>query len=249
LYFRGKKVNVPTMDTSITYFALGKFFAFNFALPFSDQVTDLLGFVDLLSKGHVLWAIAALTWVFFPFVVELAIFLTKWITAVCNNDETFSPLKEFKKCFRLFPFVAPVRMLMRWYQLWWHRQGEYRDEYGRRYEVDTWVQKRKEKIEKIFQDAGSHGVKEAFLESFGQMVTQLVIITSSGHISYTQMASLPVSILALSFGASKAFFTIRSGEDKNPDPNIMMLLIVLGRTLSMMGMTLFLLVVLPTWEE
>ena len=59
------------------------------------------------------------------------------------------------------------------------------------------------------------------------MVTQLVIITSTGHISYTQMVSLPVSILALSFGASKAFFTIRSGDDKNPDPNLKMLLSVI----------------------
>ena len=97
LYFR-EKVSVSTMDTSISYFALGKFFTFNFALPSSDQVTDLVGFVDLLSHGHVYWAVVTLMWVFLPFLVELIIFLTNWITAA-RNKYTFSPLKVFKKCF------------------------------------------------------------------------------------------------------------------------------------------------------
>ena len=118
---------------------------------------------------------------------------------------------------------------MGWYQLWRNRKDPHADKFLfiNADEMKDRVQERNEKIEKIFQDAGSHGVKEAFLESFGQMVTQSVIITSSGHISYTQMFSLPVSILALSFGASKAFFTIRSGDDKNPDPNLKMLLSII----------------------
>ena len=193
-------------------------------LPFSDQVTDLVGFFDLLSQGHVYWAMVTLMWVFLPVVVEIVIFLTNWITT-----KTFSP-ENFKKCFLLFPFVAPGRMLKRWYQLWRNRKDP-REHWSwslaSEDERKDLVQKRNEKMEKIYQDAGSHGVKEAFLESFGQMVTQSVIITSSGHISYTQMVSLPVSILALSFGASKAFFTIRSGEDKNPDPNLKMLLSII----------------------
>ena len=68
---------------------------------------DLGWFFDLLSQGHVYWAMVTLMWVFLPFLVEIVIFLTNWITT-----KTFSPDKNFKKCFLLFPFVAPGDVLV-----------------------------------------------------------------------------------------------------------------------------------------
>ena len=192
------------MDTTFTNFDLGKIYGFNIGLPFSDQVTDVVGFFDLMIRGHVHWAMVTLMWVFLPFIVELLIVLTKWINAAWHK-KPFSSLEHLKKSFLQFPFVAPLWMLQRWYQLWWNRQSDYQYKYGKRYGKE-WIKKRNEKIEEIIQDEESHGVREAFLESFGQMVTQMVIITCTGHMSSVQMGSLPVSFMALAFGASKAFF-------------------------------------------
>ena len=41
-------------------------------------------------------------------------------------------------------------------------------------------EERKTTIEEILQEASSLGFKEAFLESFSQMVTRMLIITSTG---------------------------------------------------------------------
>ena len=56
-------------------------------------------------------------------------------------------------------------------------------------------QKRKAKLESILQSVSSHGVREAFLESYSQLVTQSVIIFSTGNIFYTQIISLTVSLM------------------------------------------------------
>ena len=73
-------------------------------------------------------------------------------------------------------------------------------------------------------EAGSHGVREAFLESFPQLVTQALIICSTGNISISQTISLPVSLLSLAMAASKSFCTMRSGNQKEADPNLKMMI-------------------------
>ena len=73
-------------------------------------------------------------------------------------------------------------------------------------------------------EAGSHGVREAFLESYPQLVTQSLIICSTGTISIPQAISLPVSLLSLAMAASKSFFTMRSGDDKEADPTLTLMI-------------------------
>ena len=57
-------------------------------------------------------------------------------------------------------------------------------------------------------------------------MTQLVIILSTGGASSSQLASLPLSFISLSFTASKAFFTLRDRETRETDPKIKMVVLI-----------------------
>ena len=56
------------------------------------------------------------------------------------------------------------------------------------------------------------------------MVTQCVIICSTGRMSYVQMFSVSASLITLSCAASKMFFTMRGNENKEADPKLNMML-------------------------
>ena len=56
------------------------------------------------------------------------------------------------------------------------------------------------------------------------MVTQCVMISSTGgFMSHAQMFSVSVSLITLSFAASRMFYTMRSNEDKEADPKLKMI--------------------------
>ena len=120
-----------------------------------------------------------------------------------------------------FPMVGPVRMAWNTLRLWKNRKEfiieekrlqSIRDhtrmydeeEVEEREEIKAYRQKqssleqaRMALVEGIMVEAGSHGVREAFLESYPQLVTQYLIICSTGTISIPQAISLPVSLLSL----------------------------------------------------
>ena len=64
-------------------------------------------------------------------------------------------------------------------------------------------------------EAGMNGMQE----SFNEAIVQLVIIFSTGHISYAQMASISFSIFSLSWASWRVFFILRTRDESDPDPN------------------------------
>ena len=61
-------------------------------------------------------------------------------------------------------------------------------------------------------------MQESFSEAGPQTVIQLVNIFSTGRISTDQMISIPISILSLAWGSSRAFFILRKRDEADPDP-------------------------------
>ena len=80
--------------------------------------------------------------------------------------------------------------------------------------------KNAKEVERIQHAAGSACMYESFLESGPQCVVQLPIILSTGSISYSQMISLPVSVLSLSWSSSRAYFIFRNKDNSDPDPKM-----------------------------
>ena len=235
-----------TMGSSISKFGLAKFFFFNTALPSTDQMTDFSTFLELIHQGHYRWAALTLLLIFLPGLVEVITAISTWTKTTRTKQELW---KRLKNSLTFFPMVGPVRMGWNCIRLWrnkdevtveegevkriikeikreeneslpqyWKRQVAAEAEY--RQNQAKLEQKRKTLVESILVEAGSHGVREAFLESFPQLVTQALIICSTGTISISQTISLPVSLLSLSMAASKSFCTMRSGNQKEADPSL-----------------------------
>ena len=53
-----------------------------------------------------------------------------------------------------------------------------------------------------------------------QKITQVVIMLSTGQVTWTQGVSLCTSVLSLSWGASRAFMIMRTKEERDPNPEI-----------------------------
>ena len=181
----------------ITSVKLVQFVVFNVILPCADVGTDFSTFLFFLQEGHVYWATITLSWMFLPFIINTLLacknYFLAWRTG-SNHPEMVMVLLHF-------PFILPLRNLYNARQL--------KNATGPHFLRD---------IEEIYQEAGTLGIFESFLESGPQMVTQLVIILSTGVVSQSQLASLPLSFFSLSFTASKAFFTLRDRERRESDP-------------------------------
>ena len=129
--------------------------------------------------------------------------LSTWIKSSRTKQELWERLKN---SLTFFPMAGPVRMAWNTIRLWRNKdevtvdkeelrriKGKKRtnptyaeDKEEERIEIDEYRQNqqaRKALVESILVEAGSHGVREAFLESFPQLVTQALIICSTGNIS------------------------------------------------------------------
>ena len=196
-----------------------KFLTLNSVFPSVDVGTDLATFWDLLHHGQVFWASVTLFWVFWPWLVKLlSVFFTSlkldWNGARPNTGPQELAHTEVSSMF-YFPLVGPCRMMWRTSQLIKNR--EVKDD-------DDLEQERRALRERIFKEASSFGFYETFMESGGQVITQTVIICSTGHITNAQMISIPVSLLMLIWAASRGFFTMRDEQNQDPNPDVKMIL-------------------------
>ena len=103
------------------------------------------------------------------------------------------------------------------------------------FDKDNWIH-----VEEIQHEAGINGMYESFTEAGPQSVVQFVVILSTGRISIAQWISIPISILSLSWGSSRAYFIQRGEDESDPDPKVKivlfyvfpsMLVIVLNRSI------------------
>ena len=186
---------------AITAVKLVQFVVFNVILPCADVGTDFYTFLSFLQEGHVYWATITLGWMFLPFIINSLLACRNFFLAWRSGSD----YPDMVMILFYFPFILPFRNLYNAYLLK-HATGPH---FLR-------------EIEEIYQEAGTLGIFESFLESGPQMVTQLVIILSTGGVSQSQLASLPVSFFSLSFTASKAFFTLRERQTRESDPTFKM---------------------------
>ena len=132
---------------------LSLFVIFNVILPCADVASDFSTFLSFLQHGHQYWAAITLAWMFLPFLANICI--------LCRQHALSCRLIVLH-----FPFVLPFRNLYNAYRL--------------RYAAGPFFSR---EVEEIYQEAGSLGIFESFLEAGPQMITQLVIILSTGGVS------------------------------------------------------------------
>merc|ERR1719192_329451 len=87
-------------------------------------------------------------------------------------------------------------------------------------------ERNRKRVEEIQHEAGMGTMYESFMEGGPQSVHQLIIVLSTGRISLAQKISIPFSILSLAWSSSRVYLILRTPDDLDPDPNVVM---VLGR--------------------
>ena len=184
-----------------------KFVLFNCVLPCADVALDFLTFLAFYQAGHVYWAVMTISWMFLPFLANILFVFCKLVVSYSEGNGT-PPLKALKMILLHFPFILPFRNLYNAYDLK-NVDGPFFAKH----------------IEAIYQEAEALCMLESYFEAGPQMVTQLVIILSTGGASYTQLASLPISFFSLSLTASKVFFTLRGRTTRDTDPSIKMVML------------------------
>ena len=190
-------------------FKLGLFALFNSFLPIFDVGSDGATCIDHLIDGQYNWALATFLPMWNPFFLHLLHFLWKFVCSCCTCDPDFDACAEFKKVFLHLPLRAPIENLKKFERL---RQIGFG--------TDQMDGKHWEEVEKIQFKAGILAMQESFSEAGPQTVIQLVIIFSTGRITTTQMISIPISILSLAWGSSRAFFILRRRDEADPDPGV-----------------------------
>ena len=189
-------------------FTISKFTFFNSILNSIDVGTDFKTYFDLWGKGHKYWASLTMLWTFSPILVHLPIFLVKWARA----RESYSSYRALAWAFWNevgvhFPFFTPLRNLYYSYKLWSYGYG------GPNYD-----RTKAREVEEIMAKAGMTSQAESFCEAGPQATTQAIIILSTGTATYTQLVSVGISVLSLSWGAARAYFILRSRGQSDPDP-------------------------------
>ena len=186
------------------------FLAVNVGLNTTDIVTDGLSFGRLLAE-HPLWASLTLFWMFCPFLVHVLIYLKMKMTDCWNKEESKASILGVLVH---FPLALPLRNLYIWVQL-------LRLDYGR----PQFNQQNSAGVEKHLAKVGVDALYEGFFEAGPQSVTQLVIIASTGQASTSQIVSVCISLLSLSWGAARAYFLQRSDNLSDPDPPLPLVLL------------------------
>ena len=118
---------------------------------------------------------------------------------------------DWKDVFNHIPFVRPLRNAYLAYKLHKMRFG-YAD-----FNPKNWAE-----VEAIQREVAKTGLTENYFESGPQSVQQLVISFSTGKFSASIVIGIVVSILSLSWGASRAFFMERTKDEADPDPALPM---------------------------
>ena len=197
---------------------LGLFVVFNSILPFTDVATDGTTFFDLNENGHANWAAATFYFMWNPFILHLLAFIYNFINSWCKDDGegnvNFNWRAELKSVLFHLPFVVPIKNLYNAYRLYQLGFGT------KHFDEKNW-----RKVERIQNEAGMKGMHESFEEAGPQAIVQLVIVFSTGLISTAQKVSIPISIFSLAWGSSRVFFILRTRNESDPDPNVMMILL------------------------
>ena len=110
-----------------------------------------------------------------------------------------------KDVFTQIPFVRPLHNAYLAYKLYKMRFG-YKD-----FEPKNWTE-----VEAIQREVTKTGLTENFFESGPQSVQQLVISFSTGRFSPSIVIGIVVSILSLTWGASRAYFMERTEDEADP---------------------------------
>ena len=195
-------------------FKLGLFVTFNSLLPFGDVLSDAFTVKDLRDNGHDQWADATFYFMWNPFILHLLNFGYNFVQAWLHDNLSFDWWAELKDGFIHLPFMVPFKNVYNAHRLFQIGFGtDQMDE-------ESW-----EKAEKIQYEAGLLGMQESFSEAGPQAIVQLVIVFSTGHISYAQMVSIPMSILSLAWASSRAFFIMRTAQESDPDPNVKLIIL------------------------
>ena len=189
------------------------FVFFNTVLPICDVGTDGFTYMDLLKYAHIKWASLTMYFMWNSFVLHLSAFIYKALQSACGKNPNFQFQKELVKVVIHIPFAMPVKNVYNAHLL-------YRMRYGTKdFEEKNW-----RAVEEIQQEAGISTMYESFTEAGPQSVVQLVVVLSTGRISWAQRFSIPFSILSLAWSSSRVFFILRTPNDRDPNPDVMMIL-------------------------
>ena len=192
------------METSKLIFKLIKFFFFNVILPLFDIGTDVQVFIlYLFFDKHPNWAFLTLFWIFNPFLVHLGTFA--YILFFDTKNAAWSNL------FLHIPFVIPLKNCYRAYQLGFEL------DFGLGHDGKDWA-----KAEEILQEVAKASQWESFYEAGPQASQQLMIGFSTGRFRPSIVFAIIVSLLSLSWGASRTYFMERSKDKADPDPDVFM---------------------------
>ena len=181
-----------------------KFVFFNSALPYVDIVTDIRAFVLYrLFYDHPNWGNLTLFWISVPFILHLSRFLYHFLAKTGEAD--------LKNLGLHVPFVLPLRNLYLAFRL-----------YHMKFGMEDFDDRNWKAVEEILAQAARAGRSESYFRSGPQGVTQLVIALSTGHFDRQIMVGTAVSILSLTWGASRAYFMERTKDEADPDPALPM---------------------------
>jgi len=178
--------------------------------------TDSKTCFDYWTTNHVQWGTLTLVWMGMPFVVKCILFI-RWCWFLDKNSNAQDDSTTKHELFKLFlhlPFLLPFRCLYLSWKLWKMGWG-----------TNKFDHSKSKKVEDIQREAGEAGMYESYFEAGPQAVSQLVIVLSSGTITTTQIISITISILSLSWSASRAFFIQRSLKEADPDPNKLLVIL------------------------
>ena len=187
-------------------FALLQFLFFNVGLNGTDVITDFLTFLTFNADGsHPHYAAISLFWMLVPFTMQLGKYIgAKW-TWYRNKQDSYN--NDITKVLVQVPFILPLRNLYLAYKL--HKLG-----YGGAGLSATATAA----SEAILQEVAQAGLYESYFEAGPQAVTQAVIIFCTGNVSTTQIVSIAISIVTLSLGGSRGFYTQRPKAQADPKP-------------------------------
>ena len=197
--------------------AIAKFIAFNSILPLLDMGTDFKAVFFYLSAlaYHPNWAALTLLWIVIPFFVHAAKFVYHLLFRTGEAD--------WKDLLLHIPFVLPLKNLHHAYRLYGMRFGiEEGSFWVKRLGMRSFNSKDWAAVEEIQREVGKAGLTESFCESGPQAVQQTVISLSTGHFPREIVFSTIVSVLALTWGASRAYFIERGQDEADPDPALLM---------------------------
>ena len=168
---------------------------------FYDIYTDVHAFIlYLFYDNHPNWAYLTLFWIFNPFFVQLF----KFVFILYYNRKA-----DWHNLFLHFPFVIPIKNF-------WLAIKLQRLDFGEAGGED-WA-----RAEAIQQEVARVSLSESFFEAGPQASQQLIIGFSTGQFRPSIVLSIVISLLSLSWGASRTLFIERSEDESDPDPNVFM---------------------------